>query len=145
MPEVIRPQAKLRAGGALLVFFGLKVGLGLLILRASTSLLDKSGFVIFSQLFLWLALLATISAAGLQNGLTRQIALARGNPACERHSMLAAGRIWVAAVAAMLLASTVFAPEISVLLAGDGSLNGIVALAGLLAAGSAVSGLRVGL
>jgi hypothetical protein len=41
MAEVIRPQAKLRAGGALLVFFALKVGLGLLILRASTALLDN--------------------------------------------------------------------------------------------------------
>lgn len=132
--------AKMRGGGALLLFFLLKVVFGLLLLRASTSMLDTAGFVAFSQLFLWLALLATLSAAGVQNGLTRQIALARGDRPTERRSIRAAGRIWIGATAAVLVLSAALSRQVSELLVGNASLSPVIPL---VSAAAAAGGLGV--
>lgn len=121
-------------GGALATFFGLKFGIGLLLIGASTALLSKAGFVTFSQLFLFFALLSTISAAGVQNGLARQIAIARGNPQDEHRAVTAAFRIWVVTSVVALAAVTLLRRPISELLVGTESLAGIMPVVAAVAA-----------
>ena len=108
-----------RIGGAVGLFFGLKIATGLVLVSASAHRLNVSDFGIFSQLFLLLGLLATVSAGGVQNGLVRRIALAGGAPALERQAVAAAlcitGGFGVTLVAVALL----FQREIALVLTGS--------------------------
>ena len=89
----------------------------------------------FSQLFLFLALLSTISAAGVQNGLTRQVAAARGNPEHEHRAAAAAFRIWAVAGVIGLVAVLLLRRPISELLVGDASLAPVMPSVTILAIG----------
>ena len=124
-----------RVGAAMGVFFGLKVGIGLALIGASSAFLSIPGFVAFSQLFLFFALLATISAAGVQNGLARQIAAAKGDAAAEARAAGAALRIWAAASLSALAIATLLRGTLSDLLVGDASLAGVVPWVTMAAAG----------
>jgi O-antigen/teichoic acid export membrane protein len=125
----------LRIGGAVGTFFGLKLVTGLLLIGVSTAFLSISGFVTFSQLFLFFALLSTISAAGVQNGLTRQIAVARADAATERRAAAAAIRIWAIASLITLVVAALLRRSVSELLVGDASLAPIVPLVAFAAVG----------
>lgn len=124
-----------RIAGSLGTFFGLKFALGLLLIGISTRFLSTAGFVAFSQLFLFLALLSTISAAGIQNGLVRQIALAQGDVDEERRAIAAALPIWLVAAAVTIAVTALLRYPISTLLVDGPSLAGILPLVALTAAG----------
>lgn len=123
-----------RIGGAMTIFFGLKVTIGFALIGASTAFLSNKDFVAFSQLFLLFALLSTISAAGVQHGLTRQIAAARGALDEEQRAATAALHIWAGAGLVALLALIPLRGPISELLVGDRSLQGQVPMVAILAA-----------
>ena len=119
----------LRTGGAIAIFFGLKFIFGLALIGISSSYLNVSGFVSFSQLFLFFALLATVSAAGVQHGLARRIATAEGDDQVEQAATAAAFRIWVVASAALCIAAYILRQALSKLLVGDYSLANAIPLA----------------
>lgn len=100
-------------------FFVLKILIGISLLVQSARTLSVSDFSEFSQLFLFLALLSTISAGGVQNGLIRQIALADDNLDTERKSVAAALMIWIGFSVIILCASIVGAKPLSELLVGN--------------------------
>jgi O-antigen/teichoic acid export membrane protein len=85
-------------------FFGLKVLLGLLLVKLSAEALTVSAFALFSQFFLFLALLNTVASAGVQNGLIRQIAGA-GDEVVARTAFKGAVRIWLSLSAGLILLS----------------------------------------
>lgn len=116
----------LEVGGAVGTFFSLKFALGLALIGISSARLSIPGFVAFSQLFLFFALLSTIAAAGVQNGLARQIAFANGDRAAEHRAVAAAVRIWAAASLLLILLATIFRNNISQLLIGDTTLASVV-------------------
>jgi len=124
-----------QVGGAMAIFFGLKFAIGLVLIGASTALLTRAGFVTFSQLFLLFALLSTISAAGAQNGLARQIAMARGALDDEQRALTAAFRIWAAASVLAIVAIALLRGPISELLVDDRSLAGLVPAVAVAASG----------
>ncbi len=124
----------LEVGGAVGVFFSLKFALGLALIGISSARLSIAGFVAFSQLFLFFALLSTIAAAGVQNGLVRQIAFANGDRVAEHRAVAAAVRIWAASSLLLILLSTVFRTNISLMLIGDTTLASIVPYITLVAA-----------
>lgn len=131
----LRSARAVRTGGAVAAFFSLKFGIGLVLIGASTAFLDEAEFVAFSQLFLLFALLSTISAAGVQNGLTRQVAVARGLAADEQRAASAAFGIWTVASLILLVVITLLRGPISVLLVGDRSLEALVPVVAIAAAG----------
>lgn len=113
----------LEVGSAVGAFFSLKFALGLGLIGISSSHLSIADFVVFSQLFLFFALLSTVAAAGVQNGLTRQIAFASGDRDAEHRAVAAAVRIWAIASLIIILLATIFRTNISHLLIGDASLS----------------------
>lgn len=123
----------LHLGGAISTFFGLKLALGLVLIGMSSKYLPIAGFVTFSQLFLFFALLSTVSAAGVQNGLTRQIAIADCNVANENSAAAAAFRVWAVASLIALGAATLLRRPISELLVSDGTLASVVPAVTLIA------------
>ncbi len=121
----------LLTGGALASFFCLKFAFGLALIGISSTYLSVAGFVSFSQFFLFFALLSTVAAAGVQNGLARQIAMANGDVAAEHGATAAAFRIWALASAALIFASCILRHTFSDLLVGDNSLGAVIPLATL--------------
>jgi O-antigen/teichoic acid export membrane protein len=121
----------MRTGGAIASFFGLKFIFGLALIGISSSYLSVAGFVSFSQLFLFFALLSTVAAAGVQNGLARQIATANGDVIAEQAATAAAFRIWAFASAALIIAAYILRHALSELLVGDNSLAKVIPLATL--------------
>jgi O-antigen/teichoic acid export membrane protein len=128
-------RRNLQFGGAVTTFFGLKFAIGLALISLSTALLSLDGFVAFSQLFLFFALLSTVAGAGVQNGLARQIAVAHGDPDTENHAAAAAFRIWAGASLFLIIAATLFRSAVSEMLVGNGSLAGVVPFATIAGAG----------
>lgn len=119
-------------------FFALKILVGIVLVVQSARTLSVSDFGVFSQLFLFLALLSTISAGGVQNGLIRQIALAKNNLDDERKSVGAALMIWVAFSATILSFSLIAAEPLSKLLVGNA--NAIYMVPAIAAAAMAAGG-----
>lgn len=111
--------------GALPVFFLVKIGSGLLILKVSSVFLAVSGFSIFAQLLLFGAMLNMLAVGGAQNGLVRQVA-ATSDPAKRAHSGLAAFFIWGAVFAFVGVPIFAFRELISTFLIGDGTGGGAV-------------------
>ena len=109
----------LRVGGAVGSFFALKVAVGLALVVQSAHRLTVSDFGSFSQLFLFLALLSTISAAGVQNGVVRQISAAGGAFVRERRTSTAAILIWGCFGLLILFLSIIFRGYISIFLIGS--------------------------
>lgn len=108
-----------RIGSAVGLFFCLKVAVGLVLVSASAHRLSVPDFAIFSQLFLLLALLATVSAGGVQNGLVRKVALAKGDRGLERRAAAAAGCIAVGFGLLLLSASILFRDAVALGLTGS--------------------------
>lgn len=98
-------------------FFGVKVLVGLALLKLSADFLPVAGFALFSQFIMLWALLNLVASGGVQNGLIRQIASA-ANDASVRTAFRAGGRIWAAA-SLLLLALILLREIISVVLVGD--------------------------
>lgn len=115
----IRAPQLLRLGGSVVGFFGLKILIGLVLVAASAHRLSVAQFVTFSQLFLCVALLSTVSGGAVQGGLTRQIAVAGGNLEVERKVAAAALTIWAGFAVLLLVTVTLFGTSLSVLLVGD--------------------------
>ncbi|MDB5706580.1 MAG: hypothetical protein JWN66_3696 [Sphingomonas bacterium] len=99
------------------VFFGLRVGSGLLLLKLSANFLPVDGFATFSQLLLFGALLNMIAVGGAQNGLIRQVAAAEDAGAIAR-AQGAAFAIWLGALALLAIPLALASGAISVLLMG---------------------------
>jgi len=107
--------------GALPGFFGLKVIIGLAMLKVSASSLLPIEFLVFSQLFLASSLLNMVSVGGAQTGLIQQIAagLPEGDDAFARSRLQgAAFSIWGFAILVLGSSSILFARPISVFLTG---------------------------
>ena len=131
--EEVTPAAKLviagllRRGSVVLIlpaFFGLKVLLGLMLVKLSAQTLGVPAFALFSQFFLFLALLNTVASAGVQNGLIRQIAGAR-DEVVARTAFKGAVRIWLC-VGAALVMLILGRDSIATLLVSDGHQGWIV-------------------
>jgi O-antigen/teichoic acid export membrane protein len=102
------------------VFFALRVGSGLLLLKLSASFLSVSGFAVFSQLVLFGAVLNLIAVGAAQSGLIRQAATAYDLPALARIQG-AAFLIWAAAAPVLIAATAIASRQISVVLTGTAS------------------------
>jgi O-antigen/teichoic acid export membrane protein len=129
-----RSLKTLRFGSAFASFFILKFGFGIALISLSSALLDVSEFVVFSQVFLFFALLSSIAAAGIQNGLAREIAVAHSDSAIEQKTIAAALRIWAVVSLILWLIIWSLRDSISTLLIGNESLVEaipMIALAGL--------------
>jgi O-antigen/teichoic acid export membrane protein len=121
-----------RVGGAVGVFFAFKVLVGLLLVAASARFLSVAGFAVFSQLFLFLALITTVAAGGVQHGLVRQIAAAHGEPRASRTAVRAALMIWAAVACLIFTAAFLARGWISwVLVGGDTVAAAIPVVVGL--------------
>ncbi len=104
---------------AVLGFFGLRVAVGLLLLKLSARFLPVAGFTEFSQFLAFAALLNLMAVAGAQSGLIRQAA------AADDGEDLAATRgaafiLWAAALAVLVPVVGIAGGPISHLLTGDG-------------------------
>ena len=104
---------------AVLGFFGLRVAVGLLLLKLSARFLPVAGFTEFSQFLAFAALLNLMAVAGAQSGLIRQAA------AADDGEDLAATRgaafiLWAAALAVLVPVVSVAGGPISHLLTGSG-------------------------
>lgn len=118
-----------RVGNPLIIlilpaFFGLKVALGLLLIKLSAHALNVASFALFSQFFLFSALLNTVASAGVQNGLIRQIAGATDDT-IARTAFKAAFRIWLC-VSVVLAGLVLFRGLVATLLVGDAKPGWIV-------------------
>lgn len=105
---------------SVLAFFGLKVAVGLLLLKLSARFLPVAGFTQFSQFLAFAALLNLLALAGAQTGLIRQAA------AADDGEDLAATRgaaflIWGAILAGLLPAVALASGAISHVLTGSWS------------------------
>lgn len=128
MPPVAGGQSGVLAMGAVGVFFALKVLVGMALVVQSARALSVADFGVFSQLFLFLALLSTVSAGGVQNGLIRQVAAAGNDQSRERRSVAAALLVWLGFGSAVLTLAILAAGPLSVLLVGDDRAQGVVPL-----------------
>jgi O-antigen/teichoic acid export membrane protein len=102
---------------SVLAFFGLRVGVGLLLLKLSARFLPVAGFTQFSQFLAFAALLNLMAVGGAQSGLIRQAA------AADDGEDLAATRgaafmIWGAALAVLTPAIALASGAISHILTG---------------------------
>ena len=111
----------LRLGGATGLFFGLKLAIGLLLLTGSARWLGVAGFASFSQAFLYLALVTTLSAGGAQNGVVREVSAGGGREATAR-ILAGALLIWACVSGFAILVSVVAAAPLSRLLVGNATL-----------------------
>lgn len=103
------------------MFFGIKVGAGLLIIKLSAQTLSGGDFAAFSQLFLLSGLANTIAAGGTQNGLIRQVAVS-GNNSAIITSIRAAQIIWMS-VSLLSAILSLFGKQISNILIGEQALG----------------------
>jgi O-antigen/teichoic acid export membrane protein len=116
---------------AVLGFFGLRVAVGLLLLKLSARFLPVAGFTEFSQFLAFAALLNLMAVAGAQSGLIRQAA------AADDGADLAATRgaafiLWAAALAVLVPVVSVAGGPISHLLTGNsGHWPAVLAVAAL--------------
>lgn len=105
-------------------FFGVKVLIGLALLKLSAELLPAAGFALFSQFVMLWALLNLVAFGGVQNGLIRQVANADSD-AAARTAFHAGARIWGGA--SLVVLSLVFISDaVSVTLVGDAAASWIV-------------------
>lgn len=81
---------------AIPAYFALKIVAALALIKFSSQFLPVRDFTIFSQLFLFSALVASVSAGGVQTGLVREAAAAADDTAVEK-AMAAALSIWLGA------------------------------------------------
>jgi len=105
--------------GAVGGFFALKVLVGMALVIQSARALSVAEFGVFSQLFLFLALLSTVSAGGVQSGLIRQVAAAGRDIDYERRSVAAAITIWAIFSTVVLSIALFAAKPFSELLVGN--------------------------
>lgn len=120
-------------------FFGIKIGVGLIVTIASANWLPPSQFAFFTQLLLFTAWLNLVATGGTVNGLVRQASFHRDDPLASRRVVSAALLIWAAITAIMLLLGLVFRGPISIFLVGARSAADYVPL---LVALSAVAGVN---
>lgn len=114
--------------GAIGLFFGLRIGCALLLLKIAASRLSVAGFADFSQYLAFASLVTLLAVGGSQNGLIRQVAAARSREDLEE-TLAAAAAIWLVASAVLLILAVVGAGLIGVVLVGrDGEGVAIIAL-----------------
>jgi O-antigen/teichoic acid export membrane protein len=99
-------------------FFGLKLLIGVALITVSARQLSVSGFSVFSQLFLFLALITTIAAGGAQSGLARQVAIA-ADRATEVTAVRAGLRLWAGWGVFLIVSVLIGQHAISVVLTGN--------------------------
>jgi len=116
--------------GAIGVFFALRIGCALILLKLAASRLSVAGFADFSQYLAFASLVTLLAVGGSQNGLIRQVAAARSRADLEE-TLAAAAAIWIAASAILLLFAIIAAGMIGTVLVGHGGESAaIVALTG---------------
>ncbi len=128
VPPATPPASRRNALIAVAGFFAFKAAIGALILALSANRLSVAGFATFSQLFLYLALLGSVAAAGVQNGVIREVAAAHGCLRRERSFVLGSLVIWIGFAAIVAIIAIVLRNQLSIVLIGDRSVAGIVAL-----------------
>jgi O-antigen/teichoic acid export membrane protein len=116
--------------GAIGLFFALRIGCALILLKLAASRLSVAGFADFSQYLAFASLVTLLAVGGSQNGLIRQVAAARSRGNLEE-TLAAAAAIWIAASAVLLVVTIAAAGLIGVILVGHrGEGIMIVALTG---------------
>ena len=128
VPPVTSAASRRNALVAVAGFFAFKAGIGALILALSANRLSVIEFATFSQLFLYLALLGSVAAAGVQNGVIREVASAHGDLRRERSFVLGSLAIWAGFAAIVAIIAITLHDRISIILVGNRSVAGIVAL-----------------
>ena len=112
--------------GTVLWFLGMKIILGLVLLKVSTVALSVEAFSSFSQLFLVAGYVNMLSAFGAQNALVQMTASARDDTNRISQRQGAAIAIWAGTAAAACFAALIARSEISLMLIGDGALTAYV-------------------
>jgi O-antigen/teichoic acid export membrane protein len=103
--------------GAIGVFFALRIGCALILLKLAASRLSVAGFADFSQYLAFASLVTLLAVGGTQNGLIRQVAAARSHGELEE-TLAAAAAIWIAASGLLIIIALVAAHSIGVVLVG---------------------------
>lgn len=109
-------------------FFALKAVIGFLILAISAKKLAVTDFATFSQLFLYLALLGSVAAAGVQNGVIREVAAAKGELRTEQLFVLGSIAVWVCFAVICATSVFLFRNTIAIILIGSTHLAGTIVL-----------------
>jgi O-antigen/teichoic acid export membrane protein len=105
--------------GAIGLFFALRIGCALILLKLAASRLSVAGFADFSQYLAFASLMTLLAVGGSQNGLIRQVAAARDRADFEE-TLASAAAIWLVASALLLVLTIVAAGAIGVVLVGHG-------------------------
>lgn len=113
-------------GGAVGGFFALKIVCGLALLTTSARWLTAEQFLVFSQLFQFLALISTISAGGVQNGVIREAAAAHDDHAAVVRISSAALLVWAAACVLLATVTILARAPLSQLFVGTHLVAGII-------------------
>lgn len=137
-----RPRVKLigkksAVGISVAAFFALKLVLGVVILVAAARALSVADFAIFSQLLVLLAFLVTLATGGVQHGVIRQVAVAGQSSIAAVQAVVRAGLfIWAGIGALLIVAATMLASRLSVLLIGSPSAGFAIPWLAVLAVGT---------
>ena len=107
------------------LFFGLRIGCALILLKLAASRLSVAGFADFSQYLAFASLVTLLAVGGSQNGLIRQVAAARDRSDLEE-TLAAAAAIWLTASAVLLVIGITAAGVIGVVLVGHGGESVVV-------------------
>ena len=108
-------------------FFVSKAVIGFLILAISAKQLSVADFTTFSQLFLYLAMISSVAAAGVQNGVIREIAAAHGEKQSERVFVLGSLVLWACFAIAVAIIAIVFRERLAVVLVGKSEVGNTIA------------------
>lgn len=100
------------------LLFACKVLLGALLLAVSARMLTVPEFTDFAQFTLWFSLVSTTAAAGLQNGIIRQVAGTSLTSDEKARSVSAALSIWILISTLLIALSQPFSGAIADLLVG---------------------------
>jgi len=103
--------------GAIGVFFLLRIGCAVVLLKVAASWLSVAGFADFSQYLAFASLVTLLAVGGTQNGLIRQVAAARSQSQLGE-TISAAAAIWLAASAVLLVGIILAVRPIGIVLVG---------------------------
>jgi O-antigen/teichoic acid export membrane protein len=107
------------------VFFVLRIGCALILLKIAASRLSVAGFADFTQYLAFASVVTLLAVGGTQNGLIRQAAAARHQSDIDE-TVAAAAAIWLTASSLLLAVALLAASTIGTVLVGHGRMDAII-------------------
>ena len=114
--KILPNYAAAPAAISILLFFALKIGAALALIKLSAHYLSVADFTVFSQLIFFSTLLVLL-CGGIQNGLTKAVAAAE-SPTDRQLALSAAFGLWCVIASIFIPLCTIFPTRISTILTG---------------------------